>query len=132
MTNEQRQQRIYTLIAEIRGLSLTKNYYEKYRNDYISFKDNINDLVKTLNSAKDCIDSAGSNCQNGGFITDSGILGLNLIPDISKELSEIANIAPTIIAACNSKIDEYKTKIENYNHTILSKQYELNRLRYGY
>ncbi len=130
MTSEQKQQRIYTLIAEIRGIDLTKKYYEKYLNDYVQFKDEISSFVTTLNSAKDCIDSAGNNYQNGGFIADNGILGLNLIPSISEELSEIANIAPTIIATCSGKIEEYKTKIAGFNYSISLKQSELNSLRY--
>lgn len=130
MTDELKQQRIYQLTAEIRGLSLTKSYYEKYLNDYVSFKDSVNSLTTTINSAKESIDDAKAKYKAGGFTDGVEILGQNLTTDISLKLGFILEDSKVIIKSCSDKIEEYRVGINNCSNTISAKQSELNSLRY--
>ena len=80
--------------------SKNKSIYEGIKHDYENLNNSLGSYSNHVNSALDFIFGAGSDCENGGFISGTQILGGDLIYDIQgdleKSLESLREVNPVI------------------------------------
>lgn len=109
--------------------SKNKSIYEGLKNDYMNLNNSLGSYSNHVNSALDFIFGAGSDCENGGFISGTQILGGDLIYDIQGDLEKSLESLRELNTFCLTKIQEYEQKVYYYQLRMTSYSITINNLK---
>lgn len=105
--------------------SKNKSIYEGIKNDYENLNNSLGSYSNHVTSALDFVFGAGNDCENGGFISGTQILGGDLIYDIQGDLEksleslrELNTFCLTKIQECEQKVYYYQLEMTNYSNII--------------
>ncbi len=122
------EERIAALKEQYSELSKSKETCETLKNNYINLNNSLSSYGNHVNSALDFIYGAGKDCENGGFISGTQILGGDLIYGIQSDLENSLESMRDLNSFCINKMQEYQTKANTYQWQMNSLSVEIGNL----